>query len=133
MFVVFKEAVKNFLDTLDVSYQECKSEPKSGKVAEIDIKGDVLYKIYVVLPVIVLDTVAEVYFGDSEDYNAEDILEEITNQIVGNAKVVAKENNIHFDITIPKCLGDYQKIEHDYILKFKFKQRCFYLLFKEEI
>lgn len=131
MFVIFKTAVNNFLESIDSKSTECKAMPKSGYVSEIDIKGDILYRIYVVLQKSHLDSVSEIYFGD-KNYEIDDLLNEITNQIIGNAKVVAVEHNIHFDISTPKFLGEYKKINSDYLLKFKFKNRCFYLMFKEE-
>lgn len=131
MFVIFKTAVDKFLESIEGKANECKSIPKSGYVSEIDIKGDILYRIYVVLQKSHLDSVSEIYFGD-RNYEIDDLLNEITNQIVGNAKVVANEHNTHFDISIPQYLGEYKKIDSDYLLKFKFKNRCFYLIFKEE-
>jgi CheY-specific phosphatase CheX len=131
MFVIFKTAVNKFLESIDGEAIECKSSPASGYMSEIDIKGDVLYKIYVVFQKTHLDAVSEIYFGDT-NYEIDDLLNEITNQIVGNAKVVANEHNTHFDISIPQYLGEYKKIDSDYLLKFKFKNRCFYLIFKEE-
>jgi len=132
MFAIFKNAVDKFLESIEGEAIECKSTPKSGYMSEIDIKGDVLYKIYVVLQKTHLDAVSEIYFGD-KNYDIDDLLNEITNQIVGNAKVVAVEHKINFDISIPKYLGEYKKVESDYLLKFKFKNRCFYLMFKEVI
>jgi len=128
---LLKKAVKNYLESIEVDFDECKVNPKNGLVAKISTKGDKNYDVYVIVPQIKLDYIAELWFGDSNDYDKEDLLKEIANQIVGHAKVIAEKDGINFDITTPDFIGEYQDIKYDDILKFKFKNRCFYLLFKE--
>ena len=128
---ILTQAIKNYIESIEADIKECKSTPKSGYVAQIDIKGDINSKIFVVLPKIKLDYIATLWFGDSNDYDKEDLTKEITNQIIGNAKVIAEEKNINFDISTPKYLGEYKKIDYDEIIKFKFKNRCFYILIKD--
>ena len=130
-----KEAVKNYLESIEVDFNECKVDPKKGLVAKISTKGDKNYDVYIVIPKIKLDYIAELWFGDSSDYDEKDLLKEIANQIVGNAKVIAEQNGIEFEITTPEYIGDFDNSsiikEGNDILKFKFKNRCFYVIFKE--
>ena len=129
---IFKEAVKNYLETIEAKFSKCKVNPNKGFVAKIDIKGDENYEIFVVVPKIKLDYIAELWFGDSNDYDVEDLVKEIANLIVGNAKVIAENKGVNFDISTPEFLGEYKDIKYDDILKFKFKNRCFYVIFKEK-
>jgi CheY-specific phosphatase CheX len=131
MNAILKKAVENYIESIEGEIGECKSNPKKGFVAKISIFGDVKYDIYVVLPKIKLDYIAQLWFGDSEMYDIEDLTKEVANLIVGNAKIIAQEKGIKFDISTPSYEGEYKKLEYDEILKFKFKSRCFYLLFKE--
>jgi len=132
---IFKEAVKNYLESIEATFDECKSNPKRGLVSKIEITGDENYDIFIVIPKKKLDYVANLWFGDSEDYDEKDLLEEITNLIVGNAKMIGEGRGINFEISLPKFIGEYQKLEYNDILKFKFKNRCFYIILtqKEDI
>jgi chemotaxis protein CheY-P-specific phosphatase CheC len=132
MKTIFKDAVKNYLESIEVNFGECKVEPHYGYVSKISIKGDENYDVFVVVPVTKLDYIAELWFGDSSEYDKDDLTKEIANLIVGNAKMLAEEKGVKFDITTPEFLGEYEKIEYDDILKFKFKNRCFYVIFKEK-
>jgi len=129
---IFKEAVKNYIDSIEGNITECKVEPHKGFMSKIDIKGDENYTIYIVVPKEKLDYIAELWFGDSSEYDIDDLTKEIANLIVGNAKIIAKDKNVNFDISTPEFLGEYEKIKYDDILKFKFKNRCFYVIFKEK-
>ena len=128
---IFKEAVKNYLESIEANFDECKVNPHKGFVAKIEIEGDENYEVFVVVPKLKLDYIAELWFGDSSDYDKQDLVKEIANLIVGNAKVIAEKKNRHFNISTPEFLGEYENIKYDNILKFKFKNRCFYVLFKE--
>jgi CheY-specific phosphatase CheX len=128
---ILKEAVNNYINSLDTHLRECKVNPHTGFVSYIDIKGDFNYTIFIVIPKFKLDYIAELWFGDKNDYDIEDLTKEIVNLIVGNAKVIAQKKGKFFEITTPVFMGEYKKIKYDDILKFKFKHRCFYLLFKE--
>ena len=125
----FVTAAENFAKSIGAEIDRCESEIKEGFVSEIDIRGDENLDIFIILPKDVLDTVSELLFGDT-DYDIEDLSKEIANLIVGNAKVLASEENIHFDISTPKF---HKKIDLDYDKKINLsiKGKCFSILFKE--
>ncbi|AZV45996.1 hypothetical protein C3L23_01540 [Nautilia sp. PV-1] len=131
MFNIIKEAVKNFMDSIEAKADECNEEVKEGFVSKISISGDENYDIYIVVPHEKLSYIANYYFGD-DSYDTEDLTKEIANQIIGNAKIVAQKRNVSFDIGVPEYLGEFDKnIEYDDILSFKFNgDKCFYILFK---
>ena len=131
MFDIIKEAVKNFMDSIEAKADECNEEVKEGFVSKISISGDENYDIYIVVPHEKLSYIANYYFGD-DSYDTEDLTKEIANQIIGNAKIVAQKRNVSFDIGVPEYLGEFDKnIEYDDILSFKFNgDKCFYILFK---
>ena len=132
MNTILKQAVENYIESIDGHIKECKAKPHTGFVAKISTEGDLEYDIFVILPKTKLNYIAELWFGDKNNYDIEDLTKEIANLIVGNGKIVAKEKGIEFNISIPEFLGEYTKqIKYDDILKFKFRNRCFYLLFKE--
>jgi len=125
----FVKAAENFARSISAEIDECKNIENNGYVTEIDIRGDENIDIYLILPKDVLDTVSYSLFGES-DYDIEDLSKEIANLIVGNAKVLAGEENIYFDITIPKF---HNKINIDYDKKIdlSINDKCFSILFKE--
>jgi L-lactate utilization protein LutB len=131
MYNIMKEAVKNFMDSIEAKADECNEELKEGFVGKISISGDENYDIYIIIPHEKLLYIANYYFGE-DDYDAEDMTKEIANQIVGNAKVVAAKKNVSFNIGIPEFLGEYKgNIDFDDMLSFKFNgNKCFYILFK---
>jgi len=130
---ILKKAVENYIESIEANITECKSTPKKGFVAKIDISGDFNSEIFIVLPEIKLDYIAELWFGDKTDYDKEDLTKEISNLIIGNAKVIAQNIGKNFDISTPTFIGEFNKnIKYDDLLKFKFKNRCFYILFKEK-
>jgi len=132
MFKIVKQAVNNFMESIEAKAEEVKNVPKEGYVAKISISGDENYDIYVVVPDEKLSYLANYYFGNNE-YDAQDLTNEIANQIIGNAKIVAAKKNVNFDISIPEFLGKFDKnIEYDDVLAFKFNEgKEFYILFKE--
>jgi len=131
MNIILTDAIKNYIESIEANISKCKANPKKGYVAKISINGDENMDIFVVVPEIKLDYIAQLWFGDKSDYDKEDLTKEIINQIVGNAKIIASKKGINFDISTPKYLGEYKKINYDNILKYKFKNRCFYILMKE--
>ena len=132
MDIILKKAVENYIESIDGNIKECKTNPHSGFVAKISTEGDLKYDIFVVLPKTKLNYIAKLWFGDKNNYDIADLTKEIANLIVGNGKIVAQEKGIHFDISIPEFIGEYNpQIQYSDILKFKFRNRCFYLLFKE--
>jgi chemotaxis protein CheY-P-specific phosphatase CheC len=130
--IILKDAIKKYIESIEAKILECKSNPKKGYVAKISISGDENMDIFIVIPKIKLEYIAELWFGDKEDYDKEDLTKEIANQIVGHAKIIAAKKGINFDISTPEYLGEYKKIDYDNILKFKFKNRCFYILMKDK-
>ena len=125
----FVEAARNFAKSIGADINHCKKEIKEGFISEIDIRGDENLNIFLTLPKDVLDNVSELLFGDI-DYDVEDLSKEIANLIVGNAKVLASEEDIHFDITTPKFL-DSINIDYDKRLDLSIHDKCFSILFKE--
>ena len=132
MVEILKESVKNYLQSLEADFNECKTKNIKGFVSKIEIKGDKKADVYVVIPKRKLEYVAKYWFGET-DYDAKDLTNEIANLIVGNAKMVGNENNLNFNISTPEFLGEFNKdIEYDDVLSFKYKNVCFYILFKEK-
>jgi len=133
MFNIIKKAVYNFIESISAEAKECNEKPKEGFVGKITIKGDENYDIYIVLPHEKLSYIADFYFGE-EEYDAEDLTKEIANQIVGNAKIIASEENVSFDIGVPEYLGEYKGgIDYDEMMAFEFNSdKCFFILFKEK-
>ena len=81
MFNIIKEAVKNFMDSIEAKAEEVKESPKEGYVSKIEIHGDENYDIYIVAPKEKLSYLANYYFGDDE-YDSDDLTKEIANQII---------------------------------------------------
>jgi L-lactate utilization protein LutB len=133
MFNIIKEAVKNFMDSIEAKADECNEEVKDGFVSKIPIRGDENYDIYIVVPHEKLTYIANYYFGE-DNFDTEDLTKEIANQIIGNAKIIAQKKNVSFDIGVPEYLGKFDKnIKYDDILSFRFNgNKCFYILFKEK-
>jgi len=129
---IFKEAVKNYINSIEGNLSDCKVNPHKGFLSKISIDGDENYDIFVVVPKAKLDYIAELWFGDKEDYDIADLTKEIANLIVGNAKVIAENKGLKFNISTPQFIGEYKAIKYDDILKFKFENRCFYIIFKEK-
>ena len=125
----FIKAAENFAKSIGAEIDNCKGDTKEGFISEIDIRGDENLDIYLILPKDVLDTVSELLFGDT-DYDIEDLTKEIANLIVGNAKVLASEENIHFNISTPKFF-DKIDIDYDKKIDLSIKGKCFSILFKE--
>ena len=127
-----EKAINQIKDKMDKEAKDnIKDIPKEGYVAKISIYGDENYDIYLVVPEEKLSYLANYYFGDDE-YDAKDLTNEIANQIIGNAKIIAAKKNVNFDISVPEFLGKFDKnIKFDDILAFKFNGgKAFYILFK---
>ena len=127
---ILYKSCENFAKSLGFEIVRCEDEDIKGYVAEVDIKGDLNYKVYVVLPKEKLDLVSNEFFGDT-NYDIEDLTKEIANLIVGNAVNVAYEKNINFEISVPKFLGEYKKLEYDDKLCIKTNGVKFFILYKE--
>ncbi len=131
MFNIIKEAVKNFMDSIEARADKCDEEIKEGFVSKISISGDENYDIYIIVPHEKLSYIANYYFGDN-NYDAKDLTNEIANQIIGNAKIIAAKKNVSFNIGVPEFLGEFNgNINYDDMLSFRFNgDKCFYILFK---
>jgi len=130
MFNTVKEAVKNFVDSIEAYIDECKDEKIEGFVSKISIRGDENYDIYVVVPHEKLVYMSNYYFGEDK-YDPKDLTNEIANLIIGNAKIIAAKKNINFNISTPEFLGEFKEVEYDERLSFRFNhEKCFFILFK---
>ena len=131
MFIAMKEAVRCFVDSIEAYIDDCKEEKIEGFVSKISIRGDENYDVYVVIPYEKLIYMSRYYFGEDE-CDSKDLTNEIANLIIGNAKIIAAKKNINFNISTPKFLGEFEEIEYDEKLSFRFNQhKCFFILFKE--
>jgi len=125
----FIEAAKNFANSLGLEINDCKEEVKQGYVSKIEISGDLNYDVYLLIPGKALSKVSFIFFCE-EECDIEDMTNEIANLIVGNAKVVASEEGVSFNISTPTFLGD-GKIDYDKRLDLSLDDECFAILFKE--
>jgi len=124
----FIKAADNFAKSLDLKLYECNGEVKKGFVSKIDIEGDLNYSVYILIPKKTLDLVSISLFGD-DDYNLADLSNEIANLIIGNAKVVAGENDVNFNISTPEFL-DEKNVDYDKRVDLSINNECFAILFK---
>jgi hypothetical protein len=132
MIEIIKKSVKNYLESLEADFNECQDKNINGYVSKIEISGDKNADIYLVVPRKKLEYISEYWFGD-QNFEEKDLTNEIANLIIGNAKIIAGENNVNFNISIPEFIGEYKNnIEYDDVLSFKYKDVCFYILFKEK-
>jgi hypothetical protein len=133
MFDLVKTAVNNFMDSIGAKADHCEDTPQEGFVSKISVKGDENYDIYLIIPDEKLKYISNFYFGEDE-YDACDLTKEIANQIIGNAKAIAGDKNINFEIGIPEFIGEYKgDIDYDDILSFRFNEgKCFYILFRRK-
>ena len=131
MFNIIKEAVKNFVDSIEAHIDDCRNEKIEGFMSKVSIRGDENYDIYVIIPHEKLTYMSNYYFGE-EEYDPKDLTNEIANLIIGNSKIIAAKKNINFNISTPYFLGEFKEIEYDEKLSFRFNQdKCFFILFKE--
>ncbi|GAX87792.1 conserved hypothetical protein [Lebetimonas natsushimae] len=132
MIEIIKKSVENYLSSLEADFSECRDENINGYVSKIEIKGDKKADIYIVVPRKKLEYISEYWFGD-KNFNEKDLTNEIANLIIGNAKIVGSRENVNFNISTPEFLGEYKNnIDFDDVLSFKYKDVCFYILFKEK-
>jgi len=126
----FIKAAENFSNSLGLSFDKCKNEVKEGFVSKIEINGDLNFDVYILIPKKTLDLVSISLFGD-DDYDLADLTNEIANLIIGNAKVVAAEEGVSFNISTPEFL-DKEKIDYDKKVDLSIDNECFSILFKEK-
>ena len=131
MFDTTKEAVKNFVDSIEAHIDDCRDEKIEGFMSKISIRGDENYDIYVIVPHEKLTYMSNYYFGEDE-YDSKDLTDEIANLIIGNTKILATKKNINFNISTPEFLGEFKEVEYNEKLSFRFNHhKCFFILFKE--
>ncbi len=128
---ILYKACENFANTLGIEIKQCKSNEIKGYVSRISISGDKNYDIYLVVPKEKLELVSEIFFGDKDDYDLEDMTKEIANLIIGNSKVIAGEQNINFEISTPEFLGEYHGLDFDDFICLESRGIKFFILYKE--
>ncbi len=123
----FSKAAENFVKSIGGNFDVCKNPPKEGFISKIDIDGDVCKSVYLLVPKETLDSVSMLLFGECE-YDLVDLVNEMANLIIGNAKVVAAEENVHFDISTPEFL-DAKDINYESREDYSIDGECFSILY----
>ena len=123
----FSKAAENFVKSIGGNFGVCKNPPKEGFVSKIDIDGDISKSVYLLVPKETLDSVSMLLFGECE-YDLSDLVNEMANLIIGNAKVVAAEENVHFDISTPEFL-DVKNIKYENREDYSIDGECFSILY----
>ncbi len=123
----FDKAVENFVISIGGSFGKCKNLHKDGFISKIEIKGDINKSVHLFIPKETLDTVSMLLFGE-KDYNLPDLTNEIANLIVGNAKVIASNENVNFNISTPKFL-DIKDIKYENRKDYSIDGECFSILY----
>ena len=123
-----EESAKEFVESLGAKFGKCEEDVKDGYISKIEVEGDLNYEIFLSFPKSTLDKVSILLFED-EEYDLEDLLKEIANLIVGKAKVVASNKEIHFNISIPEFL-DKKEISYDDKVTYSIDGNCFTIFIK---
>ena len=120
MFDCIIEAAKNFcIHQLDQTPEiiDKKCEIKNGAiVAYIDIEDTIeKYRIFLVGSKDFVQMVAKVFLEETKSDNETllDMAKECTNMIVGNAKVIAQDKDINFNISTPH-IQELDSFDEDY-------------------
>ena len=128
MVKFIEESVKEFVNTLKAKFGKCENEVSDGYMSKIEVNGDLNYEVYLSFPKKTLDKVSMLLFGD-DDYDLEDLLKEIANLIVGKAKVLASNKEVHFNISIPEFI-DRKEISFDDKMTYSIDGECFTIFLK---
>ena len=124
----FDKAVENFVKSIGGSFGKCKNlHNRDGFVSKIEIKGDINKSVHLFIPKETLDTVSMLLFGE-KDYDLPDLINEIANLIVGNAKVIAADEDVHFNISTPKFL-DIKNIKYENRKDYSIDGECLSILY----
>ena len=123
----FSKAVENFANSLGVKIEKCENPPEEGYVSKIEIDGDFKNSIYILVPKSTLDKISMLLFGECE-YDLPDLVNEIANLIVGNAKVVASEEDVHFNISTPEFL-DIKDVKYENREDYSIEGECLSILY----
>ena len=121
------KAVENFITSIGGKLGSCENSHNDGFVSKIEVKGDINKSIYIFIPKETLDKISMLLFGEV-DYDLKDLTNEIANLIVGNAKVVAADENIHFNISTPEFV-DIKDIKYDTRKDYSIDGECLSILY----
>ncbi len=123
----FSKAAENFVISLGGNFGKCDNPPKEGFISKMEIDGDIKKTIYILVPKKTLDTISMLLFGENE-YDLQGLINEIANLIVGNAKVIASEENVHFNISTPEFLN-IKNIKYENREDYNINGECFSILY----
>jgi len=121
------KAVENFINSIGGKLGKCDNLHEDGFVSKIEINGDINKGIYIFVPKETLDKISMLLFGDT-DYDLKDLTNEIANLIVGNAKVIASDENVHFNISTPEFL-DIKDIKYKNRKNYSINDECLSILY----
>lgn len=113
MLPTILQAAENFcIHQIALPYTtDCNNEKKRTLIAYLDIEtsnGD-KHRTYFGCDNVLIQHIAEIFLGEenSDKETLTDMLLETTNMIIGSAKVIAEESDIHpFSISIPHFLTE---------------------------
>jgi len=123
----FDKAVENFVNSIGGKIGKCEHSHEDGFVSKIKINGDINKDIYIFVPKKTLDKISKLVLGDT-DYDLKDLTNEIANLVVGNAKVIAADSDVNFDISTPSFL-DIKDIKYENRKDYSIDGECFSILY----
>ena len=132
---VIVEATKIFAkDVLDtkVFLEEDKIIENTECVSKIEINGEHNYQIYVAISKKSLKKMAHIFLLEEEPTKPiiQDLLKEISNIIIGRAKVILQEKyNINSTISTPEFINNY-KFNDEKVVSFTFEGDVFSIFIK---
>lgn len=103
--------------------------------AKIAINGDANYEVTVYINKESLSKMAYLFLFEEnpDEATLTDLIKEITNLIVGKAKVIAAAGNLAFDIATPEFISDSTGVsENDIEVNFMFEDQVFSIAAKAE-
>ncbi len=103
--------------------------------AQIAINGDANYRVAVYINKESLTKMAYLFLfeEDPDDATLKDLIKEVTNLIVGKAKVIAAGSGLNFDISTPDFISDNTTVsENDMEINFMFEDHVFSIAAKAE-
>lgn len=124
---------KDVLDSEVTLFESCPMD--SFYAAKIDIQGDESHSVTVYINQKSLEKMAYLFlFEENPDKEVlEDLIKEITNLIVGKAKVVASAGGFNFDISTPTFISDSTNVaENDMEINFLFDNEVFSIATKAQ-
>lgn len=124
---------KDVLNTEVSLFESCPMD--SFYAAKIAINGDANYHVTVYINRESLSKMAYLFLfeEDPDDATLTDLIKEITNLIVGKAKVIAAAGGLNFDISTPDFISDSTTVgENDMEINFMFEDQVFSIAAKAE-